>query len=46
MGLGLSFVQTILEAQHGELEIESRPLQGATFRMRFRFFEPRSGDRR
>jgi signal transduction histidine kinase len=35
MGLGLSFVTTILE-QHGTaLEIDSEPLQGATFRVAF-----------
>lgn len=35
MGLGLSFVQMILEHHAASLEIESAPLQGATFRVRF-----------
>jgi signal transduction histidine kinase len=35
MGLGLSFVQTILEHHHATLEIESAPQQGTTLRMRF-----------
>jgi signal transduction histidine kinase len=35
MGLGLSFVVTILEHHHARLEIESQPLRGATFRLRF-----------
>ncbi len=35
MGLGLSFVVAILEHHRATLEIESAPLQGATFRARF-----------
>ena len=35
MGLGLSFVQMVLENHHAKLEIESSPLHGATFRLRF-----------
>jgi signal transduction histidine kinase len=34
MGLGLSFVAVVLEHHGAELEIESSPLQGATFRVR------------
>ena len=35
MGLGLSFVVAILEHHRAKLEIESAPLKGATFRVRF-----------
>jgi signal transduction histidine kinase len=35
MGLGLAFVVTILEHHHATLEIESEPLKGTTFRVRF-----------
>ena len=35
MGLGLSFVAMVLEHHGGELEIESAPLRGTTFRIRF-----------
>ena len=35
MGLGLSFVAVVLEHHGATLEIESAPLQGATFRVRF-----------
>jgi signal transduction histidine kinase len=35
MGLGLSFVAVVLEHHHATLEIESTPLQGTTFRIRF-----------
>src|SRR5262245_36360779 len=35
MGLGLSFVVAILEHHHATLEIESAPLRGALFRVRF-----------
>jgi signal transduction histidine kinase len=35
MGLGLSFVAVILEHHGAELEIESMPQKGATFRIRF-----------
>lgn len=35
MGLGLSFVQMILEHHGAKLEIESEPLKGAVFRVRF-----------
>lgn len=35
MGLGLSFVQMILEHHGATLEIESTPLKGARFRVRF-----------
>lgn len=33
MGLGLSFVVTILEQHHARLEVDSEPGQGATFRV-------------
>jgi signal transduction histidine kinase len=35
MGLGLSFVLAILEHHHAHLEIDSEPLRGTTFRIRF-----------
>jgi signal transduction histidine kinase len=35
MGLGLSFVLAILDHHRAHLEIESAPLQGAVFRIRF-----------
>jgi signal transduction histidine kinase len=35
MGLGLSFVAMVLEHHGGTLEIESAPLRGTTFRVRF-----------
>jgi signal transduction histidine kinase len=35
MGLGLSFVAVVLEHHEATLEIESEPLQGAVFRLRF-----------
>jgi signal transduction histidine kinase len=35
MGLGLSFVVAILEHHRATLEIESEPLRGTTFRVRF-----------
>lgn len=35
MGLGLSFVAMVLEHHGGSLEIESAPLRGTTFRVRF-----------
>ena len=35
MGLGLSFVVAILEHHHARLEINSEPLRGTTFRIRF-----------
>lgn len=35
MGLGLSFVAVVLEHHKAELTIESQPLHGATFRVRF-----------
>lgn len=35
MGLGLSFVAVVLEHHHATLEIDSTPLQGTTFRIRF-----------
>lgn len=35
MGLGLSFVTVILEHHSAELEIDSEPLKGTTFRIRF-----------
>jgi signal transduction histidine kinase len=35
MGLGLSFVKVVLDNHRAKLEIDSRPLQGATFRLRF-----------
>ena len=35
MGLGLSFVAVVLEHHGAKLEIESQPLKGATFRIRF-----------
>jgi signal transduction histidine kinase len=39
MGLGLSFVKVILEHHHAQLEIESEPLRGATFRVIFETLE-------
>ncbi len=39
MGLGLSFVVVILEHHGATLEIDSAPLQGATFRARFSLSE-------
>ncbi len=35
MGLGLSFVAVVLEHHAGKLEIESAPLRGTTFKLRF-----------
>ena len=35
MGLGLSFVQVIFDHHDAELEIDSSPMKGATFRVRF-----------
>ena len=35
MGLGLSFVAVVLDHHGATLEIESEPLQGAVFRLRF-----------
>ena len=35
MGLGLSFVAVVLEHHHATLEIDSSPLRGTTFRIRF-----------
>ena len=35
MGLGLSFTVVVLEHHGAELEVESAPLKGATFRVRF-----------
>ncbi len=35
MGLGLSFVAVVLEHHEAKLEIESQPLHGALFRIRF-----------
>jgi signal transduction histidine kinase len=35
MGLGLSFVAVVLEHHGAELEVDSAPLRGATFRVRF-----------
>jgi signal transduction histidine kinase len=35
MGLGLSFVSVILEHHRADLEIESEPLRGTRFRVRF-----------
>ncbi len=35
MGLGLSFVAAIFEHHRAKMEIESEPLKGATFRVRF-----------
>ncbi|MCS6849580.1 MAG: HAMP domain-containing histidine kinase [Gemmataceae bacterium] len=35
MGLGLAFVTVVLEHHRAALEIESEPLRGATFRLRF-----------
>jgi signal transduction histidine kinase len=40
MGLGLSFVTSILEHHGAPLEIESRPLGGATFRASFQLADP------
>jgi signal transduction histidine kinase len=35
MGVGLSFVTVILEHHHARLEVESEPLRGSRFRVRF-----------
>jgi signal transduction histidine kinase len=35
MGLGLSFVAVVLEHHGAALEVDSAPLEGATFRVRF-----------
>jgi signal transduction histidine kinase len=43
MGLGLSFVVTVLEHHGAELEIETAPHQGATFRAHFHAAEPENG---
>ena len=42
MGLGLSFVSVILQNHHAELEIESKPMTGTTFRARFPICEAES----
>jgi signal transduction histidine kinase len=39
MGLGLSFVVAIVEHHKAELEIDSKPLSGATFRVKFSLAE-------
>jgi len=39
MGLGLSFVAVVLEHHSAKLELESQPLQGALFRLRFALAE-------
>jgi polar amino acid transport system substrate-binding protein len=31
LGFGLWWVKTFLEQQHGEITVESRPLEGTTF---------------
>ncbi len=43
MGLGLSFVQVVLDNHGAKLEIESEPLRGATFRVRFPVRAPAEG---
>jgi signal transduction histidine kinase len=43
MGLGLSFVTSILEHHGAPLEIESQPLRGATFRASFRLAHNTTG---
>ncbi|MBI1915663.1 MAG: HAMP domain-containing histidine kinase [Planctomycetes bacterium] len=43
MGLGLSFVQVVLDNHGAKLEIESQPLEGATFRVRFPARSPSEG---
>src|SRR5262249_22750864 len=45
MGLGLSFVQVVLDNHGAKLEIESRPLEGAAFRVRFPAGGPGGGPR-
>ena len=40
MGLGLSFTVVVLEHHKAELEIDSEPLLGATFRVRFPLVRP------
>jgi signal transduction histidine kinase len=44
MGLGLSFVKAILEHHRARLEIESEPLGGTTFRIRFAAAGPPRAD--
>ncbi|MBN9518276.1 HAMP domain-containing histidine kinase [bacterium] len=41
MGLGLSFVAVVLEHHGATLSIDSAPLKGTTFRVRWRAAEPR-----
>jgi signal transduction histidine kinase len=43
MGLGLSFVAVVLEHHGAVLEIESDPLEGALFRVKFQLAESESG---
>lgn len=42
MGLGLSFVAMVLEHHHAELQIESTPKRGTTFRIRLPWFDANS----
>jgi signal transduction histidine kinase len=44
MGLGLSFVAVVLEHHGAELEIESAPLKGTTFRVRWSLANGSRGD--
>jgi signal transduction histidine kinase len=44
MGLGLSFVQTILVHHLGRMEIESTPHKGTTFRLRFPLADGQNGN--
>lgn len=46
MGLGLSFVAVVIENHRAELEIDSQPRRGTTFRIRFRRVDPPPGDNR
>jgi len=45
MGLGLSFVAVVLEHHGAKLEIDSTPLRGTTFRMRFPQVNEEAADR-
>jgi signal transduction histidine kinase len=44
MGLGLSFVSVVLEHHQAKLDIESRPLEGAVFRVRMKSLETARAD--
>lgn len=39
-GLGLSFVRTVIEKHHGEIAVDSTPLEGATFTLKLPMADP------